>query len=214
MTMFRPYPNGLLTGLAVGTMFTLAIMAPASGTRAEDDVPTLVQAIRAATERFEDVNVALAEGYIPDPSGHCVSAADEGVPAELGAMGIHYLRPDLLGITATEPRVDGVGIHTDFLQPSILLYEPQADGSLVLVGVENLVFEKAWRLAGNIEAPVLAGRSWDYMADDPTTAAEEAHGFEPHWDQHVWFRDNSLGPLVPFNPAVSCDHHLREGHAH
>jgi len=29
------------------------------------------------------------------------------------------------------------------MNPAIQLYEPQADGSLVLVGVENLVFRKA-----------------------------------------------------------------------
>lgn len=63
------------------------------------------------------------------------------------------------------------------MNPSILLYEPQADGSLVLVGVENLVFEKAWRAAGNTKPPSFAGRSWDYMKNDPNTPGDEAHGF-------------------------------------
>lgn len=172
-----------------------------------EDVAALIESIRTATQRFEDVDVALAEGYIPDPNGHCVSAAAEGLPAELGAMGIHYLRPDLLGITATEPRVDGTGTHIDFLNPSVLLYEPQEDGSLVLVGVENLVFQKAWEEAGNTEPPTFAGRAWDYMANDPETAIDEAHGFEPHYDQHVWLRDNAAPHLEPFNPLVSCAHH-------
>jgi hypothetical protein len=173
-----------------------------------DDVAAQVEAVRAATLHFADVNMALAEGFIPDPSGHCVSAEAEGLPADLGAMGIHYLNPALLGITATEPRVDGNGLHTDFLKPSILLYEPQADGSLVLVGVENLVFEKAWKEAGNDGPPVFAGRNWDYMIDDPATPGDEAHGFEAHYDQHVWFRENPLGALEPFNPAVTCEHHV------
>ena len=123
-------------------------------------------------------------------------------------MGIHYLRPDLLGITATAPRVDGKGIHTDFAQPAILLYEPQSDGSMRFVGIENLVFEKAWREAGNAEPPSLLGRIWDHMADDPATPGDEAHGFEPHFDQHVWFVDNPAGPLMPFNPSVTCEHHM------
>ena len=64
--------------------------------------------------------------------------------AALGAMGVHYVRPDLLGITAPpSPRVDGNGTHTDFLKPGILIYEPQADGSMQLVAVENLVFNPA-----------------------------------------------------------------------
>lgn len=172
-----------------------------------DDVMEQVEAVRAATERFQDVNVALAEGYIPDPSGHCVTAAAEGLPAEWGGMGIHYLHPELLMIMASDPRVDGKSVHTDFLNPSILLYEPQADGSLELVGVENLVFEAAWQEAGNAEPPIFAGRKWDYMADDPNTPGDEAHGFVPHYDQHVWFRENPSGALMPFNPSVTCDHH-------
>jgi len=166
-----------------------------------------VEAVKAATERFQDVDVALAEGYIPDPSNHCVTAEAEGLPAAWGAMGIHYLHPGLLGLTASEPRVDGTGIHTDFDNPAILLYEPQTDGSLQLVAVENLVFEKAWQEAGNSGPPTFAGRDWDRMADDPNTPGDEAHGFEPHYDQHVWFRDNPLGALMPFNPAVTCEHH-------
>lgn len=172
-----------------------------------------IESVRAATERFENVETALAEGYIPDPSGMCVSAAAEGLPAEWGDMGLHYLRPDLLGITGTAPRVAGNGLHTDFAAPAILLYEPQADGSLVLVGVENLVFEAGWRAAGNAEPPALLGRTWDYMADDPATPGDEAHGFEPHWDQHVWFRTNPAGNLMPFNTAVTCQHH-KGGHTH
>ncbi len=91
--------------------------------------PTLEE-IRTATQKYMDVNVALEEGYIADPMNMCEMATMMGRPAEEGGMGIHYFRPDLLGITATEPRVDGVGTHTDFLQPAVLLYEPQADGSM------------------------------------------------------------------------------------
>lgn len=189
----------------------LALLASA-GFSAADEVDLLVEAARTATERFADVDVALAEGYVPDPHGICVSAAAEGLPAELGAMGIHYLRPDLLGITGVDPRVDGTGTHTDFATPSILIYEPQADGSLQLVAVENLVFEAAWRGAGNTEPPALAGRTWDYMADDAATPGDEAHGFMPHWDQHIWLVENPAGALLPFNPAVTCEHQAGSRH--
>ena len=170
-----------------------------------------IAAVEAAAEKYRDVNVALAEGFIPDPSGHCVSAAEEGLPPEWGGMGIHYLNMAALKITAGEPRVDGEGTHTDFMNPAILLYEPQKDGSLELVGVENLVFQKSWHAAGNSEPPSFAGRIWDAMADDPATGADEAHGFEPHYDQHVWFRDNPAGALLPFNPNVTCEYHKNSG---
>ncbi len=166
-----------------------------------------LDALRAAIEKYKDVEVALADGYIPDPSGHCVSAAAEGLPPELGAMGIHYLHPAMLKLAEPGERVDGASTHTDFMQPAILLYEPQADGSVELVGVENLVFMKAWEEAGHNGPPEVNGRLWDAMADDPATDADEAHGFTPHYDQHIWlFRANPSGDLEPMNPAVTCEH--------
>jgi hypothetical protein len=192
----------------MGTALGMISLMSISNLAVADELATAVEAVRVAAERFKDVKVALAEGYIPDPSGHCVSAEMEGLPAELGGMGIHYLRPDILGLTATTPRVDGTSTHTDFQKPSVLLYEPQADGSLVLVGAENLVFKKAWEEAGNKEPPVFAGRNWDLMQDDPNTPGDEAHGFEAHYDQHVYFRgDDAKVAVLPFQPAVTCEHH-------
>lgn len=187
----------LLTALALGE----------AGTTFADEASEIA-AVRAAVEKYRDVNVALADGYIRDPADHCVTAEMAGLPAEWGAMGIHYLSPELLKVTATAPRVDGESTYTDWTRPSILIYEPQADGSLELVSVENLVFRKAWQAAGNSSPPEFAGRIWDEMEDDPATPGDEAHGFAPHYDQHVWaFRENPLGNLMPFNPAVSCAHH-------
>jgi hypothetical protein len=165
--------------------------------------------VRAATERFRHVEVALEEGYIRDPSDMCDDARMMGKPESLGAMGIHYFRPDLLGITAPpNPRVDGIGTHTDFHQPAILIYEPKADGSLELVAVENLVFAKAWAEAGHDAPPTFHGVPWDDMADDPATAVDEAHGFEPHYDRHVWlYRENPNGVFAQYNPTVTCAHH-------
>jgi hypothetical protein len=181
--------------------FGLGMAMPA----AADDYD--LDALRAATEKYKDVNVALAEGFISDPSGHCVTAAEEGLPAEWGGMGMHYLNPAALKLTGDKPRVDGMSTHTDFMKPAILLYEPQEDGSMELVGIENLVFEKAWKAAGHDGPPMLNGREWDHMADNADTEGDEAHGFMPHYDQHVWlYRENPSGDLMPFNPNVTCDH--------
>jgi hypothetical protein len=178
--------------------------------------PTLDE-VRAATERFRDVNVALAEGYIRDPMDLCDTAPMMGRPAEYGVMGIHYFRPDLLGITGPpNPRVSGTGTHTNFRQPSILIYEPQADGSLELVAVENLVFIEAWEAAGNKERPSFQGAPYDLMADDPATTIDEAHHFEPHYDLHVWlYRENPRGMFAQFNPNATCKHHPQtSSHSH
>jgi len=172
--------------------------------------PTLDE-IKAAAEKYRDVNVALAEGFIADPMNMCETAENMGRPAEEGAMGIHYFRPDLLQITATEPRVNGTGTHTDFLQPAILIYEPQEDGSMELVALENLVFAKSWHEAGNEAPPSFHGVPYDHMIDDPKTELDEAHMFEEHYDRHVWiFRENPAGLFAQFNPNVSCRHHKGE----
>lgn len=171
--------------------------------------PTLDE-VRAATARFKDVNVALREGYVRDPMDHCVTATEMGLPASAGAMGVHYLRPDLLGLLPGPPtaRADGTGTHTDFRNPAVLIYEPQADGGLELVAIENLVFQKSWHAAGHVAPPSYLGVAYDTMADDPQTALDEAHMFEPHYDRHVWlYRANPAGVFTPFNPAVSCAHH-------
>jgi hypothetical protein len=193
-----------LTGSAIA--FALASMAAtADPGPANPSEPTLDQ-IRAAVEKYQDVKAAVADGYIQDPSGMCETAEMTGQPAKLGAMGLHYFRPDLLGITGPpNPRVDGNGTYTDFHKPAVLLYEPQADGSLKLTGVENLVFEKAWKAAGHLQPPSFHGIPYDHMSDNPATKVDEAHGFMPHFDRHVWlFRSNPNGDFAQYNPNVTC----------
>ena len=192
--------------MAAASLSALAgAAALASGNPAD---PSLAE-VRKATERFQDVNVALAEGYIREPMNMCEVAENMGRPATLGAMGIHFFHPGLLGIGGPpNPRVSGSGTHTDFTKPAILLYEPQADGSLKLIAVENLVFKAAWEAAGHKAPPSYQGVPYDTMMDDPKTAIDEAHMFEPHYDRHVWlYRDNPNGLYAQFNPNVTCKHH-------
>lgn len=170
--------------------------------------PTLEE-VRRATEKYRDVRVAEADGYVRDPMDICDTAEMMGRPASDGAMGIHFVRLDALGISGPpSPRVSGTSMHTDFLTPAVLIYEPQRDGSLELVAVENLAFKAAWEAAGNTAPPTFHGVPYDYMVDDPATELDEAHMFEPHYDRHVWiYRENPKGVFAPFNPAVTCEHH-------
>ena len=84
----------LLTVLIVSMVFAgaLGTWATATDTRTAfspaPGEPTLDE-VRRATERFRDVNVALAEGYIRDPFDLCDTAEMMGRPASLGAMGVH-----------------------------------------------------------------------------------------------------------------------------
>jgi hypothetical protein len=191
----------------------LVIAGPLSAQSFVSEEPDLDEVV-AATERFRDVEAALAEGYIRDPMNICVTAEMMGGTAEEGVMGIHYVHPGLLKLKEPGGRVDGWGIHTDFRSPAILIYEPQSDGSLELVAVENLVFIRAWEAAGNDLPPSYRGRPFDRMEDDPETALDEAHEFEPHYDLHVWlYRENPDGVFAPFNRNATCEHHVQEaGH--
>jgi hypothetical protein len=194
-------------GAAIAAMGLAALAVPTAAMA--HDVAAEIEKIRKATMKYNDVKVALAEGFVLPPPGDCISAAHEGLPAKLGAMGLHYINPKLLKISQVKPRVSGESINTDFTNPSIVIYEPQADGSLTLVAVENMVFLHAWKNAGNLAPPIFAGRIWDTMADNVSTAKDEAHGFEPHHDQHVYFRKmaNPEHQLMPFSPNVTCKHH-------
>lgn len=194
--------------LIIGVSGLTLLAAGAASAQEADDIAALTEALRTEFSKYQDVNVALADGYIPDPTGMCVTAEIEGLPAEWGAMGVHYLHPGMLQLKEG-PLVDGLSIDTDPMHPAILLYEPQEDGTMELLGVELLIFQEPWLEAGNDGPPELfAGVAWDTMVDDPDTPQDEAHGFAGHYDIHFWaFRENPLGPTAPFNPTVTCEHH-------
>ena len=156
------------------------------------ELSRLLAQVRAATAQYHDIDVALAAGYaLGSP---CESRAE-------GAMGMHYPNRTLMGtrgVRGTPPLVWGDDAVIDPLRPEVLLYEPQPDGSRRLVAVEYLVFAAAWD-AVNSEPPTLAGIPFDYKE------GVEAHGFEPHYELHVWlWRQNPLGMFYPWNPKVAC----------
>lgn len=192
-----------------GTLVASALLVV--GCETADTEPTLDE-VRSIAEKYRHVNVAKAEGYTTD--NKCVTAEMLGHPASMGTMGLHYVRRDLLGLPPKPSppgsgRVRGTGTHTDFRQPAMLVYEPQADGSLELVAVENLVFAEAWH-GSRKDPPKFQGQTWPLLKDDPATKVDEAHGWEPHYEQHLWvFRDNPNGAYSPFNPSVTCAHHKR-----
>lgn len=165
----------------------------------EEDLATM----RALTEKYADVEVALADGFIPDPTGMCVTGAMVGDP-ELGDMGVHYFRPDRLGIASPEPPIEGTDAEIVWEEPEILVYLPGSDGSMELVAVEYLVFEEPWKAAGNEGPPTFHDQPFFRMEDDPETEIDEAHGFTPHYELHVWTGwENPAGMFAEFNPSIT-----------
>lgn len=158
--------------------------------------------MRALSEKYADPAAALADGFVRDPHGLCVTGAMMGDP-ELGGMGVHYFRPDRLGLTSKEPPITGVDAEIAGEEPELLVYEPGPDGE-VLVAVECLVFEDPWKAAGNEGPPTFNGQPFACMVDDPETEIDEAHAFAPHYELHVWTaRENPAGMYAEFNPAVT-----------
>jgi hypothetical protein len=138
--------------------------------------------VRQATAKYHDVNVALADGFIPTP----VCVEEPG----LGGMGIHFIHPDRL----MDPAIS-------LLEPEILLYVETKDG-MKLLGVEYFLGIGAPDTPIPDPAPpspIIFGR--------PLDGPMEQHepGQPPHYDLHAWvWRANPSGIFAPFNPNVSC----------
>lgn len=96
---------------------------------ASDNNP-LAENVRAANDRFQDVSIAVAEGYSPIP---CASGV------EGGAMGIHYVNGEYLKDDAL-----------DIARPEAVMYEPMADGSLKLIAVEYITAKGPAQLQGHL----------------------------------------------------------------
>ncbi|HEU4566237.1 MAG TPA: hypothetical protein VFS05_16360 [Gemmatimonadaceae bacterium] len=139
------------------------------------DVRRQLAALRAATGRFHRYDAALEAGYDFRFMDMCM--VDES-PERLGGMGYHQVDTLLL---------DG---KVDVATPEALMYEPQPNGQLRLVGVEYVIPAAAWTGPGK---PTLFGREF----------RENQFGL---WALHVWiWEDNPSGMFKDWNPRVTCD---------
>ena len=140
----------------------------------------LVRVVREATERFQDVRVAEAEGYALQFG--CVSGPDAG------AMGLHYVNGPLVG----------AGV-LDAMRPQIVIYEPQPNGRLKLIGADYLVLADAWN-ATHAGPPQLMGQFF-HLFESPNR-----FGLPAFYTLHVWaWKENPNGAFVNWHPNVSCE---------
>ena len=138
----------------------------------------LVRDVHQASNRFQDVNVATAEGYVS--TANCVSGPTGG------AMGVHYVNGAFIE--------DGV---LDVRRPEVLVYEPR-EGGLRLVAVEFLVDAQQWD-AANPAAPVIGGQLLNYVG------APNRLRLPAYYELHVWaWKRNFSGSFSDWNPKVSC----------
>lgn len=141
----------------------------------------LVAKVRAATKRYKDINVALAEGWVP--ATPCVSGPNEG------AMGVHFVLPERVG--------DGA-LNAD--QPEALIYEPLPGGQLRLVGVEFIVIAEQWNTQHPDAQPALEGHLLNLVGEP------NRYRLPAFYELHVWaWERNPDGAFADWNRIVSCE---------
>ena len=151
-------------------------------TSASDDHPhgALVQAVRQATEAFQDPAFAQAVGYTP--LFGCVSGPDRG------AMGQHFVNFSLVA--------DG---QLDAAHPELVIYESLPSGHLKLTGAEFLVFKDQWD-AAHAAPPQLMGQLFHL------NEAPNRYRLPAFYSLHVWaWKENPFGAFVNWHPHVSCE---------
>jgi hypothetical protein len=179
--MWKSWPTlatALVVSLAACEHESVAVAPTASFASAETPGAAFA-VVRSATARYHRVDVAIADGYLPDTP--CMFST-------AGARGHLY---------TNRPLIDGV---VDASQPELLLYEPTKNGELRLVGVAFLVVAAAWD-AVNSTPPTLGGQEFTDRRLPPTGAPF------PNYILFAWvWRHNPDGLHALFNPRVSCEY--------
>jgi hypothetical protein len=140
----------------------------------------LVNIVREATEKYRDVIVAENDQY--RLMFGCVSGGDSG------AMGLHYVKPALIGDDVIDP-----------MNPEIVIYEPLPNGGRKLVGADFLVFKDVWD-ANHSSPPQLMGQLFHLFE------APNRFGLPAFYTLHVWaWKENTTGTFVNWHSNLSCD---------
>ena len=147
-----------------------------------DKSGAFVKTVKEATARFWDVEEAERAGY--NLSFGCVSGPDSG------AMGLHYVNMDLVR--------DGI---LDPAKPEIVIYEPQPNGRLRLIGADFLIFAADWHTNNPTLGPPELGGQLMHLFEAPNR-----FGLPNFYTLHVWaWKDNPTGMFVNWHSKVSCE---------
>jgi hypothetical protein len=152
------------------TASRIAAPSAAAASRADAAVQQDLAALRAATARYHRIEVAQQEGWDTQFPAGCFSSA-------AGGMGFHWL--------------NGTNVGTlDPARPQLVLYEPQKDGSMKLVGIEYI-----YPGLETDTPPVLFGQDFKWNATFQV------------WALHAWvWKENPRGMFKDYNPVVSCEY--------
>ena len=162
----------------------LTVLGVWVGLLSPQSLTTMAQA-RQANEKYQSVSTMKRAGYglLKDAKGI------ECIAEEPGAMGVHYVKPALVGD-------DKINANT----PEALVYEPQPNGVLQLVAAEYVVFQSKWD-AVHKTPPSLYGRRFQLVD------AGNRFGIPAYYELHVWmWKSNPRGVFDDWNSAASCHH--------
>lgn len=166
--------------VAVASAAILAAFAVSTVAAGAGPLPAEWREVRAAVARYHSFVQAERDGY--------TIAGEPCISEPPGTMGIHAVNPALMADDAIDP-----------LRPEILLYVPDENGGLELVGVEYWKADADGDLTTDEDRPSVLGQPFD--------GPMPGHGpvMPVHYDLHVWVAErNPSGLFAPFNPAVSC----------
>lgn len=144
-----------------------------------------IAAVRSATARFHNFKAAQDAGYTKQfPVGCAVDPSTGPLDPSQGAQAYHYMNESLV--------VDGV---IDLERPELLMYEPQKNGSLKLVGVDYVLPRTLPK-----PAPLLGMEFGEVNVQGAQV-----------WALHIWaWRANSNGTFHSWNPDVSCQYQFQD----
>lgn len=163
-------------------------------------------AVAEANSKYADITVALKDGYIELPRADCITSASLGESLSSGDLGKLLMHPDRLLAYTIDGRIHIDRAWTNWVEPGLLIYQPDESAGYSLVGVANVTSPIGWAREGFVTVPTTDGQLWRFVWDDPSTEIDEAYGFEPHYTLRLWlFRENPLGTYAELNPKVSCN---------
>jgi hypothetical protein len=194
-------PRNTAIALALAATFTLTVLlaaplpAAAHGdeTRLAPGTQAQLADARRATARFHDIAHALSPlgGYGPGPVIDVNGIVCIDKPG-VGAMGVHY------------PNFNLFNAQLDERRPQALIYEPQGDGTMRLVGVEYIVLKPTWDAARAADATLPATPKL-FKQDFHLTDAPNRYGLPAFYALHVWlWQPNPEGLFADWNPSVRC----------
>jgi hypothetical protein len=139
------------------------------------ELARLIADVRGETATYRELTNAEEAGY--------GKFLDCFINTEDVGMGQHFVNGDYVGDDVLDP-----------MKPEALVYEPQADGSMILVAMEYLVFEDQWTES---DPPMLFDQEFHLRTNIPETP--------PVWALHIWLHShNPDGLFADYNPIIFC----------